>query len=220
MIIGLILLGLAIIQVVIGLIMFFRYQRSLATTFYGCMALGVAIYVGANGFGFLDKIISPSTAEAFTWLGGILLSTFFLAFSFTFPIAKRTLREIMPLVVWPLLVFIPSILFTDTVIVHRPIHSFGNDYVVRAGPLMWLWVITFAWYWIWGIANLVQTYRSSSGYYHWFIKIFLVGIIVSLLLGSFFDILQPLTNQARIPYIGAMCSSVWVIVTGYLMLKK
>lgn len=220
MAIGFILLALALVEVTVGLIMLLRYERSHATTFYGCMALAVAMYVGANGFGFIDRIVSPSIAESFAWLGGILLSTFFLAFSFTFPITKRTAREILPWVIWPLLVFIPSILFTDLVIVHHPIQAFGINYSAKPGPLMWLWVITFGWYLAWGILNLTLSYRLSSGYYRWFIRILLVGVVISLVAGIFFDIYQPLTNQARVPYIGSLCSSVWVIMTGYLMLKK
>ncbi len=220
MVIGITLLLIAIIDLLVGLTLLFRYERSQSATYYGLFALAVGLYVGANGFGYTAWFENNSVFETLAWTGGILTAVFFLPFSFSFPHPKKTLRELLPYVVWPMCVFVPGLVLTDVFIDRQSIVQFGHGYTTQTGDFFWLLLLCFAVYWGWGILNLVRSYRSSSGYYRWMIKIFLVGLFASLVISTIFDIVMPLTSPTRLGFVGSMFSSVWLLTTSYLMFRK
>jgi len=219
MIIGYILLAIAIVEIIIGINLLFKYQKSLSTLFFGLFCFSAAIYVGANGVAYAQSSYN-ALCEAFAWVGGSLATAFFFAFSFSFPHPKKTLAELAPWIIWPIVVFVPSILFTDEIIVHKPEYQIGTVYNNVIGPMFWLFLVMFFVYWGWALVNFIRYYRKSSGYYRMFVRILLTGIVVSLISSSIFDIFLPMFMKSGFGYIGSLLTSVWVIGAGYLMVKK
>lgn len=219
MIIGYVLLAIAIVEIIIGLNLLFKYQKSLSTLFFGLFTFSAAIYVGANGAAYAQSSYT-GLHDALAWVGGALATTFFFAFSFSFPYPKKTVAELFPWIVWPIVVFVPSILFTNAVIVHQPKYQIGTEYSNTPGPIFWLFLVMFFVYWGWALINFIRYYRKSSGYYRMFVRILLTGIIVSLISSSIFDIFLPMFTKSGFGYVGSLLTSVWVIGAGYLMVKK
>lgn len=220
MIIGSILLLIAILELLMGLRFLFGYQRSLSTQFYGLFSLSIALYVGANAFGYLGVTISGQTAEHLAWAGGALGTIFYLPFTYSFPVPRRTFQELFPWILWPLAVFVPGILFSDYFIQQQGIVRFGYGYVTETGPLFWFFLLFFGLYWIWSIRNLIVRLRQSDGIHRWQLRLILIGLLTSLLVTVVFDVVMPLTSATRFGYVGSLFTSVWLGFTGYIILKR
>lgn len=218
MLIGLILLAIALTEFFLGLYFIFRYEKQQSTMWWGLFFIGASIYVGANGVGFLwDNLYF---AERFGWAGGALATSFFLPFSFSFPTPQRSVRELLPWVVWPIIVFGFGSLFTNLFIEEQGIISYREGYQTAAGKFFWLYILFFTTYWVWAIANLVKSFLRSDGIHRWILKIILIGILTSLLVSTIFDITLPLISKSRFGYLGSLFTSVWVLFTGYILVAK
>src|SRR5262245_50225354 len=108
---GSFLLLIAVAELCLGIWFLTQYQKNQATSWYGLFAIATAIYVASNGLGYL--INNFYIAERFGWVGGIMTATFILPFSFSFPLPQKPIQQLLPLVLWPLAVFIPGFLLTD-----------------------------------------------------------------------------------------------------------
>ncbi|MFH2097409.1 MAG: histidine kinase N-terminal 7TM domain-containing protein [bacterium] len=220
MTIGIVLLVIAFVELLIGLMLIFRYQKSQATIFYGLFCVGGSLYVGSVALGFIGTIISGDLAEHLSWSGGIIISTFLLAFSFSFPLPRRSFREIYPWLLWPIVILIPGILFTEIFVKKQEIVNFAEGYTVAAGPYYWFLVLVFGGYMVWAFWNLIRSYSASTGYYRWMLRLLIAGLISSFIISSIFDIILQLITPHPFGFLGSFFTASWVIITGYIMLKK
>lgn len=220
MVIGIILTILALTQFALGLNFIFRQRHNQTLFWYGLFMVGAAMYVGANGFGYLNWLLTQSQAEHLAWAGGAMTAIFILPFSYTFPLPRRTMRELLPLVAWPLIIFVPGILWTNAFILQKAIVNFGNGYVIQPGDFFSFFLAFFIVYWLWAFVNFVRSLRAADGVRRQQITIFLIGAAISILISGYFDILKPLTDASRFGYIGSLCSSIWFGFTAYILLKK
>jgi hypothetical protein len=220
MLIGSILTVLAIAQLILGLWFLFGKQRNQTLLWYGLFMVGVALYVGANGLGYLGWLISQAQAEHLAWTGGAIVTTFILPFSFTFPLPRRTVRELVPWAIWPLAVFVPGILLSNAFILQDAIVNFGDGYKTEPGAYFPLLMTFFVIYWLWAIMNFLRSLRSSDGTHRQHLSIFLIGLLISFGLVAYFDIIKPLSAPTQFGYIGSLCSSIWFGFTAYILVKK
>lgn len=220
MIIGIILLVIALAELGLGLKFLFSSQRNQTTIFYGLFAIGSAVYVSSNGFGYLGWPFNPQLAESFGWAGGALATIFFLPFSFSFPIPRRTFRELWVLVVWPLLIFIPGFIFTDLLVRHRGVIAFGQGYKTDTGPYMWVFLLFIAVYWLWSICNFVLSYRKTDGIHRSQMRIILFGTLVSVTGTLIMDVYEPLRHVSHYGYVGSLLTAFWLGSSAYILLKK
>lgn len=218
MVIGTILIFLALVHLVIGLRFIFGYERSQALVWYGLFVMSIALYVASNGFGYL--INNFYIAERIGWIGGLMTATFILPFSQSFPLARHTLRELMPLVIWPIFVFIPGLLFTDIFLIDHGVINYRAGYQTQSGPYFGFALAFFGVYWVWGLYNLIRSMQRSDGRHRWLLKMILLGLIISLFVSVIFDIVLPLVSKSTLGYVGSMFSTVWLGFTSYILLKK
>lgn len=220
MMIGTILAILALAQLILGLRFIFGYQRNQTLVWYGLFMIGVALYVGANGLGYLKVLLTQGQAEHLAWTGGALTAIFILPFSFSFPLQRKTPRELLPWVLWPLAIFVPGILWTNAFILQQAIVNFGDGYTTEPGEYFSFFLTFFALYWLWALVNFIRSYRTVDGVHRQQLTIFLIGTTLSILIASYFDIVKPLTDATRFGYVGSLCSSIWFGFTAYILLKK
>ncbi len=219
MLIGLILLAISLTEFFLGLYFIFRYEKSQSTIWYGLFYIGMSIYVGANGLGYLGRFFAPGGLEQLAWSGGVLATAFFLSFSFSYPIPSRPFRDVVPWVIWPLLVFIPALLRTDLFIGTEGVR-FGEGYKTDQGPYFFVLILFIFFYWAWSLLNLVKNFRSSDGIHRLVLKIVILGVCTSFVVTTIFDIIIPLVTVTRFGYVGSLFTSVWVLFTGYILVKK
>ncbi len=219
MLIGWILTFLALAQVALGLRFIFRYERSPGTMWFGLFMVASSIYVAGNGLGFIHAI-PGQIAEHVAWAGGIMAAIFFLPFSYVFPLPRKPTSFLIAITAWPFFVFVPAILWTDLFIKQMGVVRFGEGYTTDQGPYFYAMIVFFGIYFIWAITNLVIRFRHSDGIHRWQLRTLLTGIILSLIISSFFDIYMPLTHVIRYGWVGSMFTTVWFGYTGYILLKK
>jgi len=220
MVIGTILFIIAIVELILGLWCIFRYKNNPATFWFGFFAIGAAIYVGANALGFFKSIITSDWAEHLAWIGGTVATIFFLPFSYSFPLPRRTFKELWPWVFWPLVIFIPAFIWTELIIERQGLVQFMNGYSTATGPYFWVFLVFFIIYWLWSITNLIKWTITSDGIHRKLLMRLLTVFVVSLAASSYFDVYRPLTTPSQFGYIGSLFTSIWVGYTGYIILKK
>jgi hypothetical protein len=220
MIIGFILLAIAVVQVIIGLNLIFKYQRSASPIFYAFFSFAVALYAGANGLGFTGLFQNDGIFETLAWTGGMLTAVFILPFSYAFPQKRKTNSELLALSIWPFIIIVGGLLFSDLFIIPQKIANYGTGYTTLAGSYFWFMILIFAVYWIWAVRNLWLSFRTSGGFNRWMLRVLLIGLVVSVLTSTVFDIIFPLTMPTRFGYIGSLLSAIWVGATGYIMVRK
>lgn len=218
MIIGYILTIIAATEVILGLYFLVRYQKSPTSVSYGLFALGSAVYVGANGLGYLSG--SFLIGERLGWLGGFLATVFYLPFSQSFPIPKKRWRELFPWILWPLLLFGGGILFTNMFITVSGLSRFGEGYKIATGAYFWLLLVFLLSYWTWSVTNLIRAHRISGGSQRKLVKYVMIGTFISLAGSLIFDVAIPLIVPNNFGYVGSLLTSAWLGMTAYILVKK
>lgn len=218
MFVGFILLLVSLTELGLASFFFFGYRRNQATLWYGLFSIAVALYVGGNALGYLGWL-AGRWSEHLAWLGGVSTAVFFLPFSFSFPIPFKKICDLLPLILWPLSIFIPGILLTNAFIQQQSIVEFGKGYATAQGPYIWFMLLFFAVYWIWSIVNIIRSQRRSDGLHKRYLNIILLGIISSLVISGIFDIYIPLFSPTRFGYVGSLFTSIWLATTSYIILK-
>lgn len=217
--IGIILFVIALSELAIGLRFLFRYQRSASTIFYGLFALGTALYVGANGLGYGGHI-PLWIGERLSWCGGALATILFLPFVYSYPTPQRSMRELLPLVVWPILLFIPAMLFTDLIVRAPESTVFGNGYRTATGDYFWAFLVFYAVYWLWSLIVLGRRMVASDGIHRHNLQLVFTGIILSLSAATIFDVVIPITSASQLGFIGSLMTSAWLGVTAYILVRR
>lgn len=216
--IGWLLIAISLVEVWLGFWFLTKYQKNQATMWYGLFAWAIALYVGANGLGYL--INNFYIAERFGWIGGIMTAALILPFSFSFPLPLRPVRELAILAIWPAAVFIPGFWLTDIFITNQGLIDYRGGYQTLVGQYFWFALTFFAIYWLWALVNLFRAMQRSEGRPQWQLRTILIGLVVSLLFSVAFDIILPLVTSSTFGYVGSLFSSIWVGMTAYILVKK
>lgn len=218
MLIGYTLILIALAELSLGLFLIFRYQRSPAQMWYGFFCLAISLYVMANGLGYLRD--NFYIAERIGWMGAILTSIFILPFSFSFPLPRKRLSELLLLVVWPIVIFVPAILATDILLNDSGIINYREGYQTSQGPYFFALVGLFGVYWLWALINLFWRRSRVDGVHRQQLNMILLGISASLAVSVTTDIIIPLVSKSTIGYVGSLFSAVWLGFTAYIVLRK
>ncbi len=217
--IGVVLFLIALAALLLGLRFLFRYQKTPSVMYYGLFALGVALYVGANGLGY-GSHVPLWIGERLAWCGGVLATIFFLPFAYSYPSPMRSARELLPWVLWPTILFIPAMLFTNLIIQAPESTVFGYGYQTVTGTYFWVFLLFYAAYWLWSLIVLGRRMVASDGTYRHNLRLVFAGIILSLLASTIFDVIIPITHATQLGFVGSLMTSAWLGVTGYILLKK
>lgn len=221
MVMGWILTVVAIGELFLGFWFLTKYQRNQATFWYGFFSIAVALYVGTNALGYLHlSWFTGQMAEHLAWVGGMLTAAFILPFSYTYPLPRKTWSELWPLVVWPAAIVVFGILFTSLFIQQQGIVRFGQGYTTSMGSYFPVMIVWFGAYWLWAMINMFRTMFRSDGIHRRMLMYILIGLLISLAFASYFDIYIPLTRVTRLGYVGSLFSSVWLLMTSYILVRK
>lgn len=221
MIMGWLLTVVAVGEFFLGLWFLTRYQRSQGTFWFGLFSIAVSLYVGANAMGYLHwSWFSGQMAEHIAWTGGMLTGAFILPFSYTYPLPRKTWNELWPLAFWPAVIIVVGILFTNAFIDQQGIVRFGEGYTTSMGPYFYPMIIWFGLYWLWSFGIMSQSWRRSDGMHRRILSFTVFGLLVSFAIAAYFDVYIPLTEVTRFGYVGSLCTSVWLLITSYLLVRK
>lgn len=218
MIVGYILVLIAIIDVVVGLRLVFRYQRSKSSILYGLVSFGIGLYVAINGLGYAGVIVGNPVVR-YGWVGATIATVCFLGFSFSWPIPRKKNDALLPLILWPAIIFIPAFMFTNLLVKDNGALKYTDGYNRANGDFLLFFYLFFVVYWVWSLINLWTLRKQSEGIHYWQLSTVFFGTLASLLLASTFDIILPGIGVGEIGYIGPLSTSIWLGFSGFVLLK-
>lgn len=218
MIIGILLILISLAEGVLGVWFLTRYQNNQSTKYYGWFAVAVAVYVLSNGLGYL--LNNFYIAERFGWIGGLMTAAFILPFSYSFPLPRKRPDELIALILWPMAIFIPGLIFTNIFITDIDVIDYRAGYQTLAGEFFWFALLFFVSYWAWALANIWRTMQKSNGLHRWQLKMILTGLILSVVISAIFDILLPIIIKSTLGFVGSIFSAIWLAYTSRILLKK
>ncbi len=216
---GYLLATIAIGELIFGLYFILKSNYRQSAWWLGLFMISTSIYVAGNAFGYLNFWTSDLN-EQIAWSGGILATASFLPFSFSYPYQKHAFSEMLILILWPAVIFIPGIFFSNSFLRLNADVSFGAGYRTASGELFFLVLIFFASYWFIGIYELARLLLKSDGSIRMNTKIMLAGILTSLAIVSFFDIYLPLKTVTSLGFLGSLATSIWLGATTYIITSK
>ncbi|MFH0952586.1 MAG: histidine kinase N-terminal 7TM domain-containing protein [Patescibacteria group bacterium] len=217
---GIVLLIIASLEVILGIYIVLRYQRSEINLWYVLFIFSVALWVGTNSYIYLTNPGGASYEfEKISWFAGVLVTATFLMFSFYFPYKSKTISpHYLFLVIIPVLFFTPYI-FAGKLFLEG-IKVTDQGYGIEVGPLFYLFPIFFLVYWSWAITNLFKKFKVSDGVHHWQLKYLLIGVIVPVAIITITDIFLPWLSSSKLGWVGSASSAIWLGFTTYIILKK
>lgn len=221
MIIGWILIVIAAIELLSGVYVFMTRVKGHLVYSHTLVVLGVTSWVFANGAYRLTS--SPETA--FLWarlfyIGSILLTASFVYFTYVFPYAVRPLTRAvtLPLVLSAAYMII-LISLSDQLIKSVSITLSGKE--LHYGTAYHIFLVWFFAMFIWGFSNLLQTLRTAAGVHHWQVKNIFLGVLLSFIFGSTFNLILPfLIHGTQWFYLGAGSSIFWLAFTTYMVFNR
>jgi len=219
---GIILLIVGTLELILGISFLVKKRVGEAARWYSLFILSVVVWVLTNAAMALSD--SASLLYYFTemtYAGSMFIAPTFLLFSYTFPAPKKaistafTVLLFVPAIINIFIVFLSDLYIKNLEIVNGSVQE-TFDWMI------YVFSALFVIYWIWGIFNLVGSYKKSDGLYRWQLKYLLIGIAISSIVGIAFDILLPLfgINFSGRNWIGAEFSIVWLGFTSYILFKK
>lgn len=202
-----------------ALLIWLRNPRNKINVSFALATIFVGIW--SMGSGMLRESITSS--GVILWgiilnLGAILLTVFFLLFTFYFPYQIRIisfykkLYIIISTSICIIILFVPNLwFFRDNIVINPP----QNDYTINFGYYIFLMIFFIDM--IWAYLNLVKKFRLSGGY----ASIQLLNIIISTgvlsLFGTFFGAITPLFFKLKYFWIGPYFSLPMIFLLVYFI---
>ncbi len=217
---GLIQIIVAIIELGLGVYLFLTREKGHIIYAYSLFILGIVMWVGGNG---LYRLVETNSAALF-WtnmnhLSAGLIAVALVYFSIVYPYQKtilkvhHTLSFIVPLGILAYLLFA-----TDTLI--EKISGKLSNSIQVIGPTYTLFAVWFLIYMGWAFYNLIKKYHESTGMYRPLLRLLLIGLLISFIMGTLFDLFFPWFGGPQYFYIGTESSIVWLALTTYIIFRK
>lgn len=214
------LIVLSIIQLGLGVYIYFRNPRHEINISYSLFILSVLSWI--IGIAVFRSTANISTA--FIWaklyyVSATLTAPTFLCFTFVFPYKKILLKLIHKiLIILPSIIIIVFLLFTKLLIIKVVSRSWGNE--VLLSPNYYLFVIYFLIFIIWSFYNLFNKYKISDGIHRWQLRWLIAGTLTSFVLGIIFDLILPWAGNYQLIWYGPAFSVIWMGFMSYILFKK
>jgi len=204
----------------LGLFIYFRGRNnkssiaySLATWAVAFWAISMILYRAAFDIGdslFWCRVL---------YISAPLIPYAFLRFSYIFPSGKfdisKTKRFLFTI---PVLGIIFLVIYSDFII-KDVIFNSGEEKGIVFGPLYSLYIIYFSIYFIWPLWNLFKKYRPSTGILRMQLRYMLIGILISIVFGTLFNLFLPTIGYFELNWAGQVSTLVMILLIAYAILK-
>jgi len=144
----------------------------------------------------------------------------FLYFTLLFPSEKFTIpKSKIWLIAIPPASVIFFVLFPNLVIKDVLLQN-GQEKHIIFGPLYPFYSIYISTYFGWALFNLFKKYKNSAGALRTQINYILTGTLISIVLGSAFNLVLPTLGNFRFNWLGQVATLVMVFFITYAIIKK
>ena len=154
------------------------------------------------------------------YISATLIPILFLYFTFFYPEGKWLINKkvgfliTLPTFAIILLVILPNIIIKDVMI--KP----GQEKEIIFGPYYFLYALYISGYFFWSILNLCKKYFKYYGIIKSQIRYILLGTLISIILGSTFNLLMPWFGEFRFNWLGQVTTLFMVSSVSYAIVKR
>ena len=208
---GVILLLIAGFEIAL-FVFFWRYEKTITIKAYLIFIAGVILWVGANGISMIIGNGDVTFVQKFTYLGGTLITAGFLLFVYCFPYPQSRMvhyLKYLPLIsgiIFGAWFFLGNSFFAARSIILED--GIMRTTLISKGLLVW--TIFFLIVWVLAIIELIRRFHSAVGNEKRRLYYLLIGVIISLFIGTITDVILPIANVAHYAWLGSGFSIVWL----------
>jgi signal transduction histidine kinase len=204
----------------LGLFVYYGKKESEISKAFMLMTISAMIWVFANFFTDVsDQVHYIKLWSKLSMIGPIFFGYYFYVFSLFFPKEKKHRRSviherILISIIFLFLVLIPSNLNIKSVYI-----AANGIREISPGPLYIFALIFFTYLFIIGIRNILSGYVNYGSLEKLQVQYVLVGIITSVSLGIFTNVILPLFNYSNFVNLGPYFLIIFISFTSFAVIK-
>lgn len=216
------LLVVAFVNFALALFVYTRNRKKVINVAFAFFATSISLWIISNA---LFQIVSTASL-AFFWAifsydAAILIASSLFYFSSIFPyvtasakksfINTRVISVGISLIWTIILVFYPKVILIDVHIVNERSLVTSNGLLFFALTVVILFTLS--------IINLFKKYKASFGIYKNQIKYLLLGLIISITFGSYFNLVMPLLGNYQFVVLGPNAAIILNVALAYSIIR-
>ncbi|MFH2097412.1 MAG: histidine kinase N-terminal 7TM domain-containing protein [bacterium] len=217
---GIVHIVIAALEILLGIYLLVSRVRDHKIYSYALFVFAIAAWVLSVGlYGMVENNETALFWAKSSHISSVVIAFALLYFSYSFPnqSIRFRLSHILSAVV-PILLFGYLLYATDTWI--EKVTGPMSDRYMEIGPTYTIFAVWFLVYMFWAMYNLYKKFVSSSGVYRKMLRVFLVSIVISFVLGTTFNLFLPWFGGPQMFYFGTESSVLWLGFSTYIILKK
>ncbi|MEK7567964.1 MAG: ATP-binding protein [Patescibacteria group bacterium] len=206
------------VNFVLATLIFINRKNSGGSIYFSLAAYCTTIWVLSMFFfrkiDSLETLIIPTKL---LYISGILISTFFLRFSYSF-LSKNSYRVFFIPITVPTLLLIVSIIFSPLTI-NSVNHITSEEKNVVFGPIYPIYGLLMFVYFLWSYLNFYKRYKVENRENKYRLSFIIIGTGLSVFSGLIFDIVFPYFGNFDLYWLGPMLTIIFVTFTAYAILR-
>lgn len=215
---NLLLIITAILNLLIGWLIFRRNKTASLNIFFALTMLGTSLW--SIGLAFSREYAGTASSlywSRSTYFSSLLVVFFLLYFSFVFPYRIiRFTNKIHFLAIAPITaIFLVMLLKSDFIIQKIIATTWGYDLVYQSGYLVFS--VIFMYYLIWTFTNLIKKLFISESIHKTQLKAMIWGLGLAGIFGIIFDLILPYFGNWKWNWFGPYFTLITVFAVAYLI---
>lgn len=206
------------VNFVLATLIFINRKNSNGSIYFSLAAYCTTVWVLSMFFfrkvDNLDTIIIPTKL---LYVSGILISTFFLRFSYAF-LSKNTYRLFFVPITIPTALLVILIIFSS-LIVDSVTYVASGEKNVFFGTAYPIYGFVMLLYFLWSYFNFYKTYKTENTENKYRLSLIVAGTGLSVFSGLVFDIIFPYFGNFDLYWLGPVLTIIFVSFTAYAILK-
>ncbi len=203
----------------LALLIFFNGRKKAVNISYSIVILTVVTWAFSIVIYRLVGQASSLLWCKILYLSASLIPTSFLYFNFLFPTGKMSIGWAKKILLSLPCVFIIVLIFSDGLVIKDVLVRPGQEKEIIWGSGYFIYIIFISSYFVWSLFILYKKYRSAAGILRAQIQYILAGSIISIFLGSNFNLVLPSLGEFRLNWLGQASTIIWIGFTAYAILK-
>lgn len=197
-----------------------RAKRDTSSAMYMIMVATVALWTASMIFYRSAPPELTVKAAQMLYISATLIPFFLLYFAVLFPSLTFTLSRLQTILIALLPLSIIGFTLSHNLVIKEVLDSPGEEKKIVFGILYPMYALYISGYFILALWYLLKKYRKSSGILKTQISYILLGLLISIVLGSFFNLSLPSIGDFRFNWLGNVTTLIMVSITTYAIVAK
>ncbi|MBU1036603.1 hypothetical protein KKF32_01030 [Patescibacteria group bacterium] len=217
---NLILIIVAVLNFILGIIIFSKNKKNIVNILFVLLMLGVSLW--SMGLALSREL--AGTLDSLNWSRSTYFSSLFIGlilfyFSVVFPYSKKisfynNILGLVPFVFLSLMMILKS----DFIIKEMLVMPWGYDNVYMIGYPVFLIVLIY--YFVLSFINFIRKYLNSEGIIRIQLRFIIISFGIASIFGIIFDLILPYYNYWKLNWLGPYFTIIVLFLIFYLIFYK